>query len=113
MRRRREGTAREAGWKWDAASTSSWHVLNSASFHPLHHFQRALANELDDVEQEVADYNSRAEELALIPAETKLAGGVDFEIRSNRLASKPGQPLLTISSETLFIRFIPIKITSL
>lgn len=42
----------------------------------------------------VAEYNARAEQLHLIPAESKIADGVDFELHVNSAAAHTGQPLV-------------------
>lgn len=56
--------------------------------------EMALTKDLDKAQNLVGAYNADAERLQLIPAESRIAGGVDFEIRISPYASQPGQPLV-------------------
>ena len=60
----------------------------------------ALAKTLDETKELVAQYNTRAEALQLIPAQSKIAGGVDFEMHINSRAAQPDQELLLNNLET-------------
>jgi kinetochore protein NDC80 len=53
-----------------------------------------LSKRLEAIDQNVSKYNKSAEQLQILPRESQLAGGVDFEIRMNPHAAEPGQSLL-------------------
>jgi SMC interacting uncharacterized protein involved in chromosome segregation len=54
----------------------------------------AVTKVLDETELLVQEYNDRAEQLQLIPAESRLADGVDFEIHMSSDRAQPGQQFL-------------------
>jgi len=56
--------------------------------------EMALSKALDETKELIAQYNTRAESLQLIPAQSKIAGGVDFEMHISSRAAQPGQDLL-------------------
>lgn len=53
-----------------------------------------LTKKLEAIDVAVGNYNKTAEQLQLLPRESKMAAGMDFEIRMNPHATEPGQPLL-------------------
>jgi len=53
-----------------------------------------LSKRLEAIDRNVSKYNKSAEQLQILPRESQLAGGVDFEIRMNPHAAEPGQSLL-------------------
>jgi len=57
--------------------------------------QESAVNALhDEAQKMVVEYNSRAEQLHLLPAESRIAGGVDFELHLNSASTQPNQPLV-------------------
>lgn len=53
-----------------------------------------LTKKLEAIDVAVSKYNKTAEQLQLLPRESQMAAGMDFEIRMNPHATEPGQSLL-------------------